>query len=349
MSYEYGIVSMSNLTTYTSNSWEMGYKFTVGSKDIKVSGLRVYFYTVQTQTAHLWKSDGTLIGSAEITSKSGEWVEGNFTSPVNLTAGATYVVSCYNYVGRYNGSASNFVFNSKISYVNAVYGSKNAFPGGSESGNMYPLVDIIIDASTNHKTSGNAILTAAGITATAAASSISWTESKPTGTTLTVSVSTDGTNYSAVTNGGALLSAGTVLDNSTIYIKVEMATTDAIVTPTFSNLSISLQSAEDRYSIVLEMEPLQRFESAAGNITVAYAGGSLMGEGGPVAAFTQTFSPSDLAPKPDQNDQEHIEMSASATGTLTRIYYTNTAAQDMGHIEIASVTATGTLTNVSDL
>jgi len=201
----------------------------------------------------------------------------------------------------------------------------------------------------DHKTSGSAIFTATGITGTMAASSIGWTESKPDGTTLTVSVSTDGTNYSSVTNGGALLMAGTVLDNATIYIKVEMATTDATVTPTLSNLSISLQSAEDRYSIVLEMQPLERFESAAGNITVAYAGGSLMGEGGPVAAFTQSFSPSDLAYKGDQNDAEHIEMSVTATGTLTRIYYIDMAPQDMGHIEISSITATGTLTNVNDL
>ena len=200
----------------------------------------------------------------------------------------------------------------------------------------------------NHKTSGNAIFTATSITGTVAASSINWAESKPTGTTLAVSVSTDGTNYSAVTNGNALLAAGTVLNNATIYVKVEMATTDTAVTPTLSNLSMSLQSAEDRYSIVLEMEPLQRFESAAGDITVTYAGGSLMGEGGPVAAFTQSFSPSELAYKGDQNDAEHIEMSASAAGTLTRIYYTSTAAQDMGHIEM-SVTATGTLTNINNL
>lgn len=204
--------------------------------------------------------------------------------------------------------------------------------------------NLIVD----HKTSGSAIFTATGITGTVAASSVNWAESKPNGTTLTVSVSTDGTNYSAVTNGGTLLAAGTVLDNATIYIKVEMATTDATVTPTLSNLSISLQSAEDRYSIVLEMQPLERFESSAGNITVAYAGGSLMGEGGPVAAFTQSFSPSDLVYKGDQNDAEHIEMSVTATGTLTRIYYINTAPQDMGHIEM-SVTATGTLTNINNL
>ena len=165
-----------------------------------------------------------------------------------------------------------------------------------------------------------------------------------------MSASTDGTNYSTVTNGGALLAAGTVLDNATIYVKVEMTTTDATLTPTLFNLSISLQSVEDTYSIILEMEPLQRFESAAGPITVAYnGGGSLAGEGGAVLAFTQSFAPVGLVPKPHQNDAEHIEISIAATGTLTKINYTNTAAQDQGYIEIAGITATGTLTKVSDI
>lgn len=100
--------------------------------------------------------------------------------------------------------------------------------------------------------------------------------------------------------------------------------------------------------LVLEMAPLTRFESAVGDITVAYSGGSLVGEGGAVAAFTQNFSPSDLAYKGDQNDAEHIEMSVTASGTLTKINYINTAPQDMGHIEL-SVTAAGTLTNINDL
>lgn len=200
-----------------------------------------------------------------------------------------------------------------------------------------------------YKSSGNAVFTAMGITATVVTSSISWTEDKPTGTTLTASVSTDSVNYSAVTNGNALLAAGTVLNNATIYVKVEMATTDATVTPTLSNLAISLQSTADLNSIVLEMQPLERFESAAGDITVAYDGsGTLQGAGGPVSAFEQSFAPTDLIPKPDQNDQEHINIaSIAATSNLMRIYYSNAYCNE--HINIASITAVGTLTNINDL
>ena len=202
----------------------------------------------------------------------------------------------------------------------------------------------------NHKARGSAIYTVSGITGTAASSTIAWAEDKPTGTSVSISVSTDGVSYSPVTNGGQFLPPGSY-NNATAYIKVELATTDATLTPTVSSLHFVLQTAEDHYSIILETEPLQRFESAAGPITVAYnGGGTLIGEGGAVLAFTQSFAPTDLVPKPHQNDVEHIEVSnVAATGTLTKINYTDTAAQDMGHIEISSVTVTGTLTKVSDI
>lgn len=104
-------------------------------------------------------------------------------------------------------------------------------------------------------------------------------------------------------------------------------------------------------TVILTMAATERFESAAGNITVTYNGaGGLIGVGGSVASGTITFSPSDLIPKPDQNDEEHIEITdISADGTLTRIYYTDTAEQDQGHIEIVGIAAIGTLTHINDI
>ena len=103
--------------------------------------------------------------------------------------------------------------------------------------------------------------------------------------------------------------------------------------------------------LILTVKDTERFESAAGDITVAYdGGGSLVGEGGAVLAFTQSFTPTGLVPKPHQNDVEHIEISnIAATGTLTKINYANTAAQDMGHIEITGITAVGVLTKVGNI
>lgn len=113
----------------------------------------------------------------------------------------------------------------------------------------------------------------------------------------------------------------------------------------------STYAGDTAYELILEMEPLKRFESAAGNITVAYNGaGGLAGQGGAVQPFTTSFTPVDLVPKPDQNDAEHIEIgNVTAVGTLTRIYYTNTVDQEQGHINISGISATGTLTHVNDI
>ena len=221
-------------------------------------------------------------------------------------------------------------------------------PTDAASGTGWSVATDRPNLIVNHKTSGSAVYTVPGITGTAASSTIAWTEDKPTGTSVSVSVSTDGVSYSAVTNGGQFLPPGSY-DNTTAYIKIELTTTDATITPTVSELHCILQTTEDQHAMILEMEPLQRFESTAGDITVAYdGGGSLVGEGGAVLAFTQNFTPVGLAPKPNQNDVEHIEISSvAAAGTLTKIYYTNTAEAE--HIEITGITATGTLTKVSDI
>lgn len=113
----------------------------------------------------------------------------------------------------------------------------------------------------------------------------------------------------------------------------------------------STAAGDNAKELVLTVKDTERFESAVGQITVAYDGsGTLVGEGGSVLAFTNTFVPTDLIPKPHQNDAEHIEISSvAAAGTLTKIDYTDTAAQDMGHIEITGITAAGVLTKVSDI
>ena len=327
-----------------------GWKFTP-TEDVVVSAIRIKGSGNYTTTAQIWKdSDGSLIASTSITLISGVWVE-QAIAPVTLTAGTVYIISqnvytTYGYYGV-NGVPASSYFSSKISNVSDVrIDSQNTKP--TQTVGWFLAIDFIIGQNV-YTPNGTAVyqtIVNGGIKS----ATIAWTENKPTGTSVAVSVSTDGVSYSAVTNGGQFLPPGSY-DNTTAYIKVELTTTDATLTPTVSSLHLALQTAEDTYGIILEMEPLQRFESAAGPITVAYnGGGTLIGEGGAVLAFTQSFTPTGLVPKPHQNDAEHIEISSvAATVTLTKINYTNTAAQDQGHIEIASVTATGTLTKVNDI
>lgn len=84
-------------------------------------------------------------------------------------------------------------------------------------------------------------------------------------------------------------------------------------------------------------------------LRITYDGtGSLQGEGGGVQAFDVTIDPADLVPLHDPNDPEHLEIAGvTASGTLTKITYSG--SQEREHISIAAVTATGTLTDVHDL
>lgn len=201
----------------------------------------------------------------------------------------------------------------------------------------------------NHKTSGSAVCTLSGITGTVEVSTLRWTQEVPDGTSLSVSVSRDGAAWTPIANGGPPFAAGETLSGATLHVKIEMATTDATKTPSLSGMILSLQTAEDIYAIILEMQPLQRFESAAGDITVAYDGtGSLAGTGGAVAAFSRSFAPTGLVSKPDQNDPEHLSIAGvTVAAVLTRIYYTS--VQGAEHLSISGVSATAALTHINDI
>ena len=71
-----------------------------------------------------------------------------------------------------------------------------------------------------------------------------------------------------------------------------------------------------------------------------------MGRGGPVLAFSETFSPEDLIFKGHQNDAEHIEVGLSALGELKHVDYINVKCDE--YIEV-SVSANAALTNIHDI
>ena len=94
---------------------------------------------------------------------------------------------------------------------------------------------------------------------------------------------------------------------------------------------------------------MNSFQRAVGDILVAYDGsGSLRGQGGPVMAFERVFSPEALDPKNDPHTTEHIEIAnIVSTGTLTRVYYTNTSETE--RIELTDISAVGVLTRIDDI
>lgn len=200
-----------------------------------------------------------------------------------------------------------------------------------------------------YKLSGQAVVHIADINSTnIIASTLTWSENVPEGTSIIVSVSTDSHVFSEVQNGGQVVTNGSEI--SDLFVKVEMSTIDPTKTPLLSDMKIVVRDSDDAWAIILHIEDLRRFNSAAGNITVAYdaAIGNLAGIGGPEESFDLSFAPTDLIAKPHQNDQEHLEISdISADGTLTKVYYINTSETE--HISISNITAVGTLTHIDDI
>src|SRR5215471_11495983 len=89
---------------------ELGVKFTPDQSGT-IKGVR--FYKAATNTgghvAHLWKVDGTLLGTANYVNESETgWQQANFTTPIAVTAGQTYIASYYAPAGGYSATSGAF-------------------------------------------------------------------------------------------------------------------------------------------------------------------------------------------------------------------------------------------------
>jgi len=204
-----------------------------------------------------------------------------------------------------------------------------------------------------YKTYGTAAITVTqlGSITDYKSSKIAWTESTPEGTSITVSAKVTGGQYQACTNNGSVpcLVSGEDYTGKSLFILVELATTDTSLSPGFSGLSLTVHDANDDFVIFLNFSPGNRngFQNAVGDITVHYLGGTLMGRGGPVLEFTETFTPESLTFKGDQNDAEHIEVgNITAVPMLRRISYINGKCDE--HIEL-TVSASSNLINIHDI
>ena len=114
---------------------------------------------------------------------------------------------------------------------------------------------------------------------------------------------------------------------------------------------LATYAGETDTELILEMVGTERFCSAVGDVTVAYDGaGTLFGDGGPVEAFEETFTPAGLVAKPRQMDAEAVAVSAiSAAGTLTLITFSEYQEAPEHAVAVSGVSASGTLTHIDDL
>jgi hypothetical protein len=92
-----------------NSSVELGVKFQALTNGT-ITGVRFYKGSQNTGThvADLWTATGTLLATATFTNESASgWQQVNFASPVNVTAGTTYVVS-YHTGGNYSADGNYF-------------------------------------------------------------------------------------------------------------------------------------------------------------------------------------------------------------------------------------------------
>ena len=107
-------------------------------------------------------------------------------------------------------------------------------------------------------------------------------------------------------------------------------------------------SVNDSRTIILRFADgmTSSIRNAVGEVTVQYAGTTLVGEQGLVLGFLKKFTPVGLYMKPNPHDGEHVEIiGASKTAKLTAIDYLSASAPGE-HVVIVGATKTAKLTHI---
>jgi hypothetical protein len=218
-----------------AKSVEVGVKF---RSDVAgyVTGIRFYKSSANTgiHIGNLWSSTGTLLAAATFTNETTSgWQQVNFTSPVQIAAGTTYVASYFTPSGHYSADVSYFNLtgfdNPPIHLVpNSVspngvysYSSTSTFPTSSFKATNY-WVDLVFTPST--ATISPASLTFTGQTVGTSSTAQAVTLTNTGATALSFSgITITGTNsgdFTQTNNCGTSLAA-----NSTCTINVTFAPT----------------------------------------------------------------------------------------------------------------------------
>jgi hypothetical protein len=135
---------------------ELGVKFQSSTAG-QITGLRFYKGPQNTGThvADLWSSTGTLLAAATFTNETASgWQQVNFSTPVSITAGTTYIASYHTNVGEYSADPNlfaNAVSNGPLSAPSSAnsggngvyaYGSGSLFPTSTYNSTSYG-VDVL--------------------------------------------------------------------------------------------------------------------------------------------------------------------------------------------------------------
>ena len=198
-----------------------------------LKGIRYYKSASNTGThiGQLWTSTGTLLGQATFTGEtSSGWQQVNFTSPVAITAGVTYIAAYHSSAGNYSASINYFtstVANGPLKNLangedgpNGLYRytSTPAFPNSSYSSSNY-WVDVVFNTG-----SGSDVTPPTVVSTTPAGNA--------TGVSTTTSITavfSEALSASSVTGTSVYLRAGAVSVPATLNYTA--GSTNVILTP----------------------------------------------------------------------------------------------------------------------
>jgi Domain of unknown function (DUF4082)/Bacterial Ig domain/Cadherin-like domain len=174
----YTVVPSSSLTLFSSNTTpavvdqndssavDVGFKFT-STTNGQITGIRFYKGPANTGThiGDLWSSTGTLLASATFTNETASgWQQVNFSNPVNIAAGTTYIASYYASTGNYSDTPYYFdtlqnpttgSLTSTADGLNGVYAyGTNVFPNNvAPFGDNYGVDVVFNDTSQDPQAS----------------------------------------------------------------------------------------------------------------------------------------------------------------------------------------------------
>jgi Domain of unknown function (DUF4082)/Bacterial Ig-like domain/Bacterial Ig domain len=246
-------------TTDQSPGVELGVRFTA-AQDGSVSGIRFYKVPDNTGThsGSLWTSTGTLLATGTFTNESSQgWEELDFSTPVAITAGTTYVASyhtnAWHYADTPGGLASAVTSGPLTALAGGgayAYGSAGTFPSNSfgapnywvdvvystPSGTFAPVVSSVTPASGSP---GNPVTVAptATFSQTVVPSTVSFTLKNPAGSTVPGSLSFNGADTAATFTPTNPLAADTT------YTATVSGAQNAFGTPMSSPYSWSFTTA----------------------------------------------------------------------------------------------------------
>ena len=146
----------SQIATGDTGAVELGVRFRADTSG-RITGVRFYKAATNTGThvGSLWSNSGTLLATATFTGETASgWQQVSFSTPVNVTANTTYVVSFHTNTGNYGYDGAYFAsagadnaplhaLATGVDGLNGVYGyGATAFPTQSYNATNY-WVDVV--------------------------------------------------------------------------------------------------------------------------------------------------------------------------------------------------------------